>query len=120
MNFAQRNSIPLSFAKLRIDNLREISLRRGGIVANEILKNVAKQLMIRVQDLVGRIAFNEFFCVLIGSSAQKSEALFEEIKKDINETALTLELKNEITLDVSVTIAEWNGETLGKIVEDIF
>ncbi len=120
MNFAQRNSIPLSFAKLRIDNLREISLQHGGIVANEILKNVAKQLMIRVQDLVGRIAFNEFFCVLIGSSAQKSEALFEEIKKDINETALTSELKNEITLNVSVTIAEWNGETLGKIVEDIF
>lgn len=120
MNFAQRNSIPLSFAKLRIDNLREIILQHGGIVANEILKNVAKQLMIRVQDLVGRISFNEFFCVLIGSSAQKSEALFEEIKKDINETALTLELKNEITLNVSVTIAEWNGETLGKIVEDIF
>lgn len=120
MNFAQRNSIPLSFAKLRIDNLREIILQHGGIVANEILKNVAKQLMIRVQDLVGRISFNEFFCVLIGSSAQKSEALFEEIKKDINETALTSELKNEIKLDISVTIAEWNGETLGEIVENIF
>jgi len=81
MNFAQRNSIPLSFAKLRIDNLREISLQHGGIVANEILKNVAKQLMIRVQDLVGRIAFNEFFCVLIGSSAQNPKRYLKRSRK---------------------------------------
>ncbi|HOK87993.1 MAG TPA: response regulator [Fervidobacterium sp.] len=120
MNFAQRNDIPLSFVKLRINNLREIILKYGGIAANEILRSVAKQLMIRAQDLVGRISFNEFFCVLIGSNKQKAEALFEAIKDDISNIELATSLGQQTKIDISVSIFEWQGETLGEIVENIF
>lgn len=117
LDFAKRNNIPLSFAKMKIKNLKEISAINGEIVTSYLLKEIGNSLSQKVPDLSGRISSNEFVCILLGANKAKAEVHKEECITKIKE--LIKENFSNIKLEFECSTIEWNGETLGEIIEKL-
>ncbi|MGC8902914.1 MAG: GGDEF domain-containing response regulator [Fervidobacterium sp.] len=113
IDFALRNNIPLSFLKLKIRNLREISALSGEKIVSNILKITSDVLLEKVPDLAGRISTNEFACIFIGSKISKAENEKEDILRKVKHSLENLSL----AVEFDHILFEWNGETVGEIFE---
>lgn len=116
LDFAKRNNIPLSFTKMKIKNLKDISAINGELITNRLLKEIGNSLSQKVPDLSGRISSDEFVCILLGANKMKAEVQREECVQKIKEV---IDNFGNVKLEFECSIIEWNGETLGEIIEKL-
>ncbi|MGQ9855347.1 MAG: response regulator [Fervidobacterium sp.] len=110
IDFVKRNSLPLTFLRVKIKGLRNnnqyISQR-----IEHLIKSLANILRDSSSDMVGRISTSEFIATLIGKKKEQAEELRQKV------LALSEDFKAS-GLDISAIIFEWNGETVGQILSD--
>lgn len=116
MDFSRRNKLPLTFSKIKIKNLDQMFSEKGYEITNKVLKIVGNILNKKYHDLAGRISTNEFICIHIGSEKEKVEIEKDEYTKKILEEVRKVE---NIVITIECSIIEWNGETVGEILEEL-
>jgi len=66
--------------------------------------------------LSGRISSDEFVCILLGANKMKAEVQREECVQRIKEV---IDNFGNVKLEFECSVIEWNGETLGEIIEKL-
>ncbi|MCX7654379.1 MAG: response regulator [Fervidobacterium sp.] len=116
LDFAKRNNIPLTFAKVKLKNLKDISAAHGEMFTNRLLREIGNYFSKKVPDLSARLSSDQFVCILLGSNKQRAELQKQESIEKIKEILVNFD---NLKLEFECSIVEWNGETLGEIMEKL-
>ncbi len=83
--YMHRHGQPLSVVRMEIDGFKDLFLRHGKLVAEDLLQHVAQSLRqsIRKEDSVGRIGLSGFALSLPAGQFEGSQGLVERIRHQI-------------------------------------
>ena len=83
--YMHRHGQPLSVVRMEIDGFKDLFLRHGKLVAEDLLQHVAQTLRqsIRKEDSVGRIGLSGFALALPAGQFEGSRGLIERIRHQI-------------------------------------
>jgi len=110
IDFAMRNGLPLSFLRIKFNNLKDMYKTLGIVKTNQTLKMVLNTLSKILSTEIGRISMNEFIIILLGKTTEQVEAYIDKIKNEI--------LANQ-NIKIIHSIIEWNGQTVNEILEEL-
>lgn len=123
VEFAQRNSVPLSCMLLDVDHFKRVNDTYGHQAGDYVLREIAALIraQLRGSDVLSRYGGEEFSALLSQTSADKAEEVAERIRRAIAEHTFTLPGNIQFTVTISIGIATYNaaaGENNIKIRGD--
>lgn len=108
---AQRSGRPLSVAVLDLDRFKQVNDTHGHPAGDEVLRRVAEmaRLLLRQQDLVGRLGGEEFLIAFPDCPAQEAVAACERLRQGV--AALPVLLPSGVGLSVTISTGVAQFET---------
>jgi len=108
----RRYTHPLSIAVLDVDHFKAVNDRHGHNEGDRILRLVGHVLRNarRKTDTAYRVGGEEFVVMLPETSAKEAMVVMERIQQALAETPLQTDAEEDVTVTVSVGIAEFDGE----------
>jgi len=116
---AKRFKYPLSLAVFDIDFFKKINDKYGHMAGDRVLKSFASLLMHRMReaDIVVRYGGEEFVAIFPETDIRRTFVVVESIRKIVENTKLSIEDDEVISITVSCGIAEYNHEeTLDQLI----
>lgn len=104
-----KKSKPLSFILLDIDFFKKVNDTYGHLSGDEVLKKIAKMIIVRPTDLVARYGGEEFAIVMPNTTIQKAANIAERIRKDIEAHKFEfagVEEKVSCTISIGISMVE--------------
>ncbi|NCB74537.1 MAG: diguanylate cyclase [Clostridia bacterium] len=111
---ANRANKPLSLAMFDIDDFKKVNDRKGHVVGDKVLVDIAKiiQENTRATDLAGRYGGEEFMVILPNTDLSVASIIAERIRKAIAEYGFI----DEFTVTISGGVKKYSGEDLYELV----
>ncbi|MBO8128873.1 MAG: diguanylate cyclase [Peptococcaceae bacterium] len=113
---ARRYNHPLSFVMVDIDNFKEINDRYSHIEGDEILKEVARQLLasIRKSDIAFRYGGDEFLLVLPETNEAGAQMVVQRIQQEIEVINGIRKKARKPSISLSIGWATWEPQANRK------
>lgn len=111
LNSASRYQEPLSILALDIDHFKRINDNHGHDIGDVALKHFAGicQVLLRSSDTFARIGGEEFVILLPRTRFLAAKLVAEKICKKVEETPFTPTRHLELSITVSIGVAEWQS-----------
>ncbi len=115
---AVRDSLTLACAMIDIDHFKDVNDTYGHETGDIALQHVAKILKNRTResDIVARVGGEEFCVLAVNMSVNDSQKLFEELRKNVEETPVYLDKEQEIFMTISIGITTELAASLDEMV----
>ncbi|WP_448377171.1 GGDEF domain-containing protein [Fervidobacterium sp.] len=110
IDFAMRNGLPLSFLRIKFNNLKDMYKTLGIVKTNQTLKSALNTLSEILSTEIGRLSMNEFIVILLGKTIEQVDACMDKTKNEL--------LTNQ-NIKITHSIFEWNGQTTNEILEEL-
>lgn len=104
---AQRNHRPLALLIIDIDHFKRVNDTHGHLAGDQVLRTLALRLQsrLRTQDALGRWGGEEFLVLLSDTDGPGARVLAEQLRTRVAQTPFMLDLGDNATLAVPVTIS---------------
>lgn len=104
---AQRNHRPLALLIIDIDHFKRVNDTHGHLAGDQVLRTLALRLQsrLRTQDVVGRWGGEEFLVLLCDTDGPGARVLAEQLRTRVAQSPFMLDLGDNATLAVPVTIS---------------
>lgn len=104
---AQRNHRPLALLIIDIDHFKRVNDTHGHLAGDQVLRTLALRLQsrLRTQDALGRWGGEEFLVLLSDTDGPGARVLAEQLRTRVAQSPFMLDLGDNATLAVPVTIS---------------
>jgi diguanylate cyclase (GGDEF)-like protein len=118
-NQSARNQRPFSVMLLDIDHFKPINDRYGHDIGDHCLQVFTQAIgsVLRSVDHFGRWGGEEFIIIVVDSDQLDLVRLSEKVLDSVRGVAVPVDDQN-ITMTVSIGVAEWHGTNFDKLVSE--
>ncbi len=117
---ARRQSTPLAFAMLDIDNFKNVNDQNGHAAGDKVLANLGRVLkeQLRTIDVIARVGGEEFAFVLPNTNENEAAKVLNRLRETISQSAALCDDGKAVSVTVSIGLTEMRaGEaSLDKIL----
>jgi len=109
---AKRIGAGLCFAMIDLDNFKNVNDTYGHLTGDKVLKTLSKMLQERLRrtDIIGRYGGEEFGVILLNTSVDNAEPIFNEIRENFSQIRHQAE-EGEFFVTFSCGVACYPGYT---------
>lgn len=120
LGLAKANSVPFTLLMADVDHFKTVNDTYGHASGDAVLQQVADLVLntVRPADFVFRYGGEEFLIALVETNRERGRDIAEAIRQGCEQQRFRLPGQNEITVTLSVGVAEYDGHPDYKFLID--